>query len=296
MSDEKYYIYPCHWWPGFIEKRDANHIGFFELLFLRTKLKNFEITHDINKANVLLDSGKPDDTIRNYKKWKYKFNFVGEPVLPDADKYDVVLTSINNVTNVVDLPLVIMYIHCNNFLPRLINRPAISRIPDNFCSFIVTNDKCQIRNKMFELLNKYKKVNSMGRFANNVGYILEYPYWSNNYLNVIGNHKFMICGENTKMETYSTEKIANPYIARTIPIYWGTHNIKNIFNPDSMLFLEDETYEAFEKLINRVIELDNDNEKYLEFINRPIFTEGNIKFWNENYMLDSIGRKIDKLI
>jgi hypothetical protein len=296
MSDEKYYIYPSHWWPGFIEKRDANHIGFFELLFLRTKLRNFEITNDINKANVLLDSGKPDDTIRNYKKWKYKFNFVGEPVLPDADKYDVVLTSVNNVQNIVDLPLVIMYIHCNNFLPRLINRPTITRIPDNFCSFIVTNHKCQTRNKMFELLNKYKKVNSMGRFANNVGYTLDYPYWSNNYLDVIGNHKFMICFENTKMETYSTEKIANPYIARTIPIYWGTHNIKNIFNPDSMLFLEDETDESFEKLINRVIELDNDNEKYLEFIYRPIFTKDNIKFWDKNYMLDSIGRKIDKII
>ena len=296
MSDEKYYIYPCHWWPGFIEKRDANHIGFFELLFLRTKLRNFEITNDINKANVLLDSGNPDDTIRNYKKWKYKFNFVGEPVLPDANKYDVVLTSVNNVHNIVDLPLVIMYIHCNNLLPRLINRPTIERISDNFCSFIVTNHKCQTRNKMFELLNKYKKVNSMGRFANNVGYIVEYPYWSNEYFNLIGNHKFMICGENTKMETYSTEKIANPYIARTIPIYWGTHNIKNIFNPDSMLFLEDEREESFEKLINRVIELDNDNDKYLEFINRPIFTEDNIKFWNENYMLDSIGRKIDKLI
>jgi hypothetical protein len=296
MSNEKYYIYPCHWWPGFIEKRDANHIGFFELLFLRTKLRNFEITNDINKANVLLDSGKPDGTIRNSKKWKYKFNFVGEPVLPDADKYDVVLTSVNNVQNIVDLPLVIMYIHCNNFLPRLINRPTITRIPDRFCSFIVSNHKCQTRNKMFELLNKYKKVNSMGRFANNVGYIVEHPYWSNEYLNLIGNHKFMICGENTKMETYSTEKIANPYIARTIPIYWGTHNIKNIFNPDSMLFLEDETEESFKKLINRVIELDNDNDKYLEFINRPIFTEDNIKFWNENYMLDSIGRKIDKLI
>jgi hypothetical protein len=63
-----------------------------------------------------------------------------------------------------------------------------------------------------------------------------------------------------------------------------------------MLFLEDETDEAFEKLINRIIELDNNNEKYLEFINRPIFTEHNIAFWNENYTLQSIGGKIDKII
>lgn len=58
-----------------------------------------------------------------------------------------------------------------------------------------------------------------------------------------------------------------------------------------MLFLEDETEESFIKLINKIIELDNDDQKYLEFINRPIFTEDNIKFWNENYILDSLAKK-----
>jgi hypothetical protein len=62
------------------------------------------------------------------------------------------------------------------------------------------------------------------------------------------------------------------------------------------LFLEDETEEAFKNLIQKIIELDNDDQKYLEFINRPIFTENNIKFWNENYILDSLARKIDKII
>ena len=132
-------------------------------------------------------------------------------------------------------------------------------------------------------------------FDNN-GQIIQYPYWSREFFNVLASHKFMICFENTKMETYSTEKIVNPYIARTIPIYWGSHNIKNIFNPDSMLFLEDETEESFIKLINKIIELDNDDQKYLEFINRPIFTEDNIKFWNENYILDSLAKKIDNIL
>ena len=106
----------------------------------------------------------------------------------------------------------------------------------------------------------------------------------------------MICFENTKMETYSTEKIVNPYLAPTIPIYWGSHNIKNIFNIESMLFLEDESDESFEKLINKIIELDSDDEKYLEFINRPIFTEETKKFWDENYSLESLRLKIDKII
>ena len=36
-----------------------------------------------------------------------------------------------------------------------------------FYEFIVSNPKCGTRNKIFEMLNTYKKVNSMGRFANN---------------------------------------------------------------------------------------------------------------------------------
>ena len=63
-----------------------------------------------------------------------------------------------------------------------------------------------------------------------------------------------------------------------------------------MLFLEDETEESFEKLINRIIELDNDDTKYVEFINRPIFNENTIQFWDNNYSIDSISRKIDEII
>ena len=297
MSEKKYYILPHNWWSGFENKTDGNHIGFYEKIFTRTKLSNFEFTNDINKADILLEAGNPDEKIHNYKKWKYKINFIGEPALPQHEKYDLVLTSINNIKNIVDLPLSVAYIHCNNFLPILYNRPIVTKVPNNFCTFIVSNPKCSTRNKCFEILNKYKKVNSMGRFANNNnGKIIQYPYWSREFFNVLGSHKFMICFENTKMETYSTEKIVNPYIARTIPIYWASHNIKNIFNPDSMLFLEDETEESFIKLINRIIELDNDDQKYLEFINRPIFTEYNIKFWNENYILDSLAKKIDNIL
>jgi hypothetical protein len=268
----------------------------FETIFSYSKLKNFEITTDINIANILLESGKPPAQLREIKNWKYKMNFIGEPVLPDSENYDIVFTSVNNMKNILDLPLCVMYIHCNHFLPRLLYPIKVIKPATDFCTFIVSNPNCGTRNKIFERLNQYKKVSSLGRHTNNMGYIIGFPYWSDDYFQVLGQHKFMICCENTKMTTYSTEKIVNPYLGRTIPIYWGTHNIKNLFNPESMLFLEDETEEAMENLINKIIELDNDDEKYLEFVNRPIFNEHNIQFWKDNYNLDSIGRKIDEIL
>ena len=292
----KYYIYAHNWWPGFDNKTDANHIGFFETLFSNTKLRDFEITRNIEIANVLLEAGHPDLTMHERKSWTYKINFIGEPALPKATHYDVVLTSITGVSNIVDLPLSVAYIHCNSFLHRLESRPILTSVPSSFCTFIVSNPKCPTRNTIFERLNEYKRVHSMGRYANNIGQLIPYPYWSDAFFGVVGQYKFMICCENTKMETYSTEKIVNPYMARTIPIYWGTPNIHNIFNPDSMLFLEDETEEAMQRLIHRIIELDQNDDKYLEFINRPIFNKHNKRFWNENYSLESLGKKIDEIL
>ena len=64
-SSQKYYIYFYNWWPGFENRTDANHIGFYEKLLANTKLKDFEITTDLNKANVLVEAGKPNKIMRN---------------------------------------------------------------------------------------------------------------------------------------------------------------------------------------------------------------------------------------
>ena len=77
-----YYIYFHNWWPGFFTKQDANNIEFFEKLLSYTKLKNYQITNNLEIANVLFESGKPDDKIRNIKIWKYTICFFGEPVFP----------------------------------------------------------------------------------------------------------------------------------------------------------------------------------------------------------------------
>ncbi len=292
-SAETYNIYFHNWWNGFFTRQDGNHIGFFEKLLSFTIMKKFKIT-DINKANVLIEAGKPNDNIRDSKKW-IKINFIGEPVFSDYEKYDLVLTGSVSKPNIVDLPVSVMYILGNNFIPRLSSPPIKTSIPPYFCCFIVSNPKCKERNKMFEMLNKYKKVNSAGSYANNTHHI-NYPWWSEQFIEYISMHKFMICFENTKMETYSTEKIVNTFLARTIPIYWATDHVHNIFNPESMIFLKDETEESFQNVVNRVIELDNNDEKYLEFVNKPIFNEQNQRYWEENYSFASLGKKINRLI
>jgi hypothetical protein len=289
---DKYYIYVNAFWTGFIDKTDANHIDFFEKLFLQTKLKNFEITNDINKANVLFES-LFGQSITTLKEWKYKIHYSGEPYKNDTTKYDIVLDSEHNTKNIVDLPLFVYYIYGNNFIDKLIQRPVIHKVPTEFCCFIISNGNCQVRNKMFNLLNSYKKVHSYGKFANNMNGYLKCDYWTDDYLQFIGKYKFIICFENTKKGTYITEKIVNPYLARIIPIYWGTTHVNNIFNKDSMLYLENESQESYLNLINHIIELDNNDAKYIEMVNKPVF---NMDYWNEHYTIEKIGEKIDTVI
>jgi hypothetical protein len=61
-----------------------------------------------------------------------------------------------------------------------------------------------------------------------------------------------------------------------------------------MLFLEDDNAESYEKLVNEIIELDNDDAKYLEFINRPILQD--MTYYNENYTVDAVALKINNVL
>ena len=191
-----YRVYVNGFWGGFSEKTDANHIGFFESLFRSTpQLRDFQLTTDINNANVLFESVfRP--SLSNTKDWLYKIQYSGEPRVTPMSQYNLTLFSEHTTDNIIDLPLFVYYIHGNNLLDRLIHRPLRTSIPSNFCCFIVSNGNCYTRNRIFDLLNQYKKVDSCGKFANNMGEVLPYDYWSPEFIQFISTYKFIICFEN----------------------------------------------------------------------------------------------------
>jgi hypothetical protein len=294
MGDKtEYYIYLNAFYYGFVEKTDANTIEFFEKLFSKTILKNYKITNDINLANVLFESVF-GNTLADIKVWKYKILFSGEPFLTNSDKYDLLMYSHETQKNIVDLPLYAVYMHGNLLLNRIINRPLITKIPEKFCCFIVSNDSCTIRNNMFHYLNQYKKVDSCGKYANNMQFVIPHLYWTEEFREYISKYKFIICFENNKQATYSTEKIVNPYVAGTIPIYWGSSHIHKVFNKNTMLYLENDSIESYQKIIKKIIELDNSDEKYIEFINRHPITD--MSYFNENYTLEAVAKNIDNVL
>lgn len=313
LHQYEYYVYVNGFWNGFVDKTDANHIEFFENILKKTKLSNYKITNNIVQANVLLESCF-GNSVLGVKYWKHSIFYSGEPFVSNVNEYqinkhrvdhtkesykslnvnhNIILFSEKTNHNIINLPLFVYYIYGNNFIDKLIARPLITKVPTNFCCFIVSNGQSHTRNKMFQLLNSYKKVDSYGNFANNMGMNLKFDYWTENFRKFISNYKFIICFENSKFGTYSTEKIVNPYLSGIIPIYWSSKEIKNVFNENTMLFLEDETETSFQTILEKVKELDCSDDKYLKFVNRPVFKQD---FWDENYSIEKIAKQIDELL
>jgi hypothetical protein len=121
---------------------------------------------------------------------------------------------------------------------------------------------------MFKKLSKYKKVDSGGRWMNNVGGPVE------DKAAFTRKHKFAICFENNSSPGYTTEKIIDGMLVSSVPIYWGNPLVNLDFNSSSFVnFHERATAgslsRALDELVEQIIELDRDDARYLEILSQP---------------------------
>jgi hypothetical protein len=165
---------------------------------------------------------------------------------------------------------------------------------NKFCLFSVSNGGCEDRNKFFERLSEYKRVDSCGGFMNNMnGERCPGSHGDPIYYEFISNYKFMICFENVSKPNYLTEKLLNAYSSGTIPIYWGCSNIEDYVNTDAILYLRPNyTQHDVNMLIESIRYLDNNEEAYKEKYEKPLFNKKQI----ESYSIEGIRTKVNSLL
>ena len=140
---------------------------------------------------------------------------------------------------------------------------GLLRTKDRFCTFVVSNCFAQdVRSKLFEKLSEYKKVDSGGRFKNNIGGAVK------DKQAFLKRAKFNIAGENCSYDGYATEKIVEAFAADTIPIYYGDPNIVKDFNPRAFVNVHD--FASLDEVLEKVKEIDNNDDLYLSMLNEPI--------------------------
>jgi alpha(1,3/1,4) fucosyltransferase len=137
----------------------------------------------------------------------------------------------------------------------------------HFCNFVYSNPRCKLRIKFFEKLSKYKRVDSGGRLLNNIGGPVA-DKWA-----FLKRYKFTIAFENDSHPGYTTEKIAEPMHAWSIPIYWGNPLVHRDFNPRSFINFFD--YGSLDDLVDRVVEVDRNDALYCEYLREPWY-HGNV--------------------
>ncbi len=253
--------------------------------------QNNIFTKIISKNYFIEFSEDPDYIIYScfgYKHLKYKcvrIFYTGENLRPDFNICDYAMGFdwMSFGDRYYRLPY--YFLHENDCINAVYKRSGISlEGKTEFCNYIYTNHKAHPnRDNFFYMLNEYKFVSSGGKHLNNIGhFVIDKDKFQRQF-------KFSIAFENSITPGYTTEKLIQAMAAETIPIYWGDPLIHRDFNTKS--FINCHEYDSFKDILEKVKEVDQDDELYVNIINQPFVADpksfiGNYYNGAENFFAD----------
>ena len=201
--------------------------------------------------------------------WRFdglKVYLTGENMLPDFDQCDLAFTpaDVPGDPRAVRLPY---YAQTSLDLGRLVRPPGFDPSAElarpGFCAFVVSNPRSPERNAFFRMLNRLRRVDSGGRHFNNMGGPVP------DKMAFIRNYRFTLAFENTCSPGYTTEKLVEPLLAGSIPIYWGNPDVSRDFDPGCMVNVSD--FPDLESAAEHMLALDADREARLRLLRSPVF-------------------------
>ena len=220
-----------------------------------------------------------------------RIQWSGESSVRDVKLYDINLIPAAPSKNVIPFSLAQFDFHASD--RSLLTAPRKYKQGGRFCTFIVSNGNSPVRTNFFRELSKHVFVDSCGGFLKNWSGPPAPQFNTNEYFTFLNSWKFMICFENTKHDYYFTEKLLNAYCGGTIPIYWGCPQIKEYINEKAVLILEENTPQSVNKLIDRIIELNNNEELYIQMYNQPFFKNNEIPYiFTKEYLNQELKEKL----
>lgn len=252
------------------------------------------LLHQILKKHYFVEiTDKPDYVFcsvysQNYRLYDcVRIFYTGENVTPDFNSFDYAIgfDEMSFGDRYIRVPNYVMNPKYQTDIKLMLEKHKnVERFSQkDFCSFVCSNGNGnKIREDFFKCLSEYKKVNSGGRFLNNIGL----PEGVANKLEFQKKHKFSLAFENSSQVGYTTEKIVQSFAAETIPIYWGDPKVGKYFNRKSFVNLHD--YNSIDEVVKEIKRIDNDNELYLSMMKEPAML-------NQNYISD-VHRSLEEFL
>lgn len=162
---------------------------------------------------------------------------------------------------------------------RKVNIKKIIKEKTKFCNFIYSQD-ISSRNNFFKKLSEYKKIDSPGRCMTNMLPLShESPKksrlssnWVSEKIKFLKKYKFTIAFENSFESGGVSEKLIHPMLVDSIPIYFGSENIKKEFNTKSFINFND--FKNMNEFIRHIIKVDKDDKLYEEYLKQSWYLPG----------------------
>ena len=246
-------------WRKFIPEHDT--------IYLLLKQNGFDVELS-EQPDYLICGVFGKDALQEHYDECIKIFFTGENICPDFNLYDYAVGCdyINFGERYFRFPHYydVQYEKTWEMLSQKhLNTKDTLRRKTDFCSFVYSNSNGNpIRKQFFCELSKYKRIDSGGRYLNNIG-TTGVP----DKIEFESKHKFSIAFENTSHPGYITEKLIQAFAASTIPIYWGDTTVSSVFNPKSFICVHD--FETLADVINRIKIVDENDDLFLQYLNTP---------------------------
>jgi hypothetical protein len=265
-------IYFNGWFSGFEDKTNPGlHVEFFLNLFEKVygeqcELGSIKDSIILCEFDMLINS----QSLIKAKEWKHTYIFSGESTLKcNKHDYTCVLWGERNNKNVVNIPLFIPYIYANNFVNSLETKKEITTIPAHDVCVIISNPRGIERTTFLNELEKHFRVCYAGNYKNNIGRTLVPQYNTQEYFNFVNQFKFIVSMENSREDTYITEKLINGLLSNIIPVYWGCENVHHYINKDRFLNLNNINNTG--EIIKKMLALKENSQEWLNMVNANVF-------------------------
>lgn len=132
------------------------------------------------------------------------------------------------------------------------------------------------RDRLFYVISEYKRIDAIGSHLNNTGAkSTRYDSdWRRGSIELRKPYKFSITSENATFDGYVSEKLISCLQAGTVAIYWGDPTVGEYFNTKA--FINCHEYKDFDAVVERIREIDQDDDLWLKIATTPWQTDEQI--------------------
>lgn len=218
---------------------------------------------DFEEADLLIYS---DFGERHWGFNGRKVYLTGENMLPDFGQCDLAYTpaEVPGDRRAVRFPYYAQVLPEMESLVRPAGHdPRASLDRTGFACFVASNPRGAERNRFFKAIHRRKPIVSAGRHFNTTGKPLA------DKLALLRGFRFNLAFENSRSPGYVTEKLVEPLLTGTIPIYWGAPDVTRDFNPGCMINVAE--FPSDQAAIDRILEIDADPAARLRLLSAHPF-------------------------